>query len=151
MAWMRIAANRGTFVRAVGVLCVALVCVMGTIQAAHSHPENSTTSHHTCTICATAHVVKTQTVAFARFWLLPLLRSLFRSFPDRPSRHHPIHSSSTCVLILRSIEHVPRIQRPATFDLQSDRTRLRTRYWRNSCIYFVRAGWPGLLWPLPWC
>jgi len=62
---LRVAANRGTFVRAVGVLCVALVCVMGTIQAAHSHPENSTTSHHTCTICATAHVVKTQTVAFA--------------------------------------------------------------------------------------
>jgi hypothetical protein len=47
------------------VLCIALVCVMGTIQAAHSHPENSTTSHHTCTICATAHVVNTQTVEFA--------------------------------------------------------------------------------------
>ncbi|HKC00667.1 MAG TPA: hypothetical protein VKD23_17930 [Terriglobales bacterium] len=38
---------------------------MGTIQAAHSHPENSTTPHHTCTICATAHVMNTQTVAFA--------------------------------------------------------------------------------------
>ena len=62
---LRVAANRGAFVRAVGVLCVALVCVMGTIQAAHSHPENSTTSHHTCTICATAHAVNTQTVAFA--------------------------------------------------------------------------------------
>jgi Fe-S-cluster-containing hydrogenase component 2 len=42
-------------VRAVCLLCVALVCVMGTIQATHSHPENSTTSHHTCSICATAH------------------------------------------------------------------------------------------------
>ena len=62
---LRVAGNRGAFVRAVGVLCVALVCVMGTIQAAHSHPESSTTSHHTCTICATAHVVNTQTVAFA--------------------------------------------------------------------------------------
>ena len=62
---LRVAANRGTFVRAVGVLCIAMVCVMGTIQAAHSHPENSTASHHTCTICATAHVVNTQTVAFA--------------------------------------------------------------------------------------
>jgi len=41
------------------------VCVIGTIQVTHSHPENSTTSHHTCTICATAHVVNTQTVAFA--------------------------------------------------------------------------------------
>lgn len=62
---LRLAVNRGAFVRAVGVLCIALVCVMGTIQAAHSHPENSTTSHHTCTICATAHVVNTKTVEFA--------------------------------------------------------------------------------------
>lgn len=61
-----VAANRGAFVRAVGVLCVVLLCVMGTIQAAHSHPENSTASHHTCTICATAHVgINTQTVASA--------------------------------------------------------------------------------------
>jgi hypothetical protein len=63
---LRVAANRGTFVRAVCVLSVALVCVMGTIQAAHSHPENSTASHHTCTICATAHVgLNTSTVASA--------------------------------------------------------------------------------------
>jgi hypothetical protein len=39
---------------------------MGTVQATHSHPENSTTSHHTCTICATAHAgLNTQTVASA--------------------------------------------------------------------------------------
>lgn len=38
------------------VLCVALVCVIGTVQATHSHSENSATSHHTCSICATAHV-----------------------------------------------------------------------------------------------
>jgi Fe-S-cluster-containing hydrogenase component 2 len=63
---LRVAANRGGFVRAVCVLCVALVCVMGTVQATHSHPENSTTSHHTCSICATAHAgVNTQTVASA--------------------------------------------------------------------------------------
>ena len=62
---LRVAANRGVFVRAVGVLCVALVCVMGTIQATHSHPENATTSHHTCSICATAHAVNTQTAASA--------------------------------------------------------------------------------------
>jgi len=58
--------NRGGFVRAVGVLCIALVCVMGTVQATHSHSENSATSHHTCSICATAHAgVSTQTVAAA--------------------------------------------------------------------------------------
>jgi len=46
------------------VLCVALVCVMGTLQATHSHSENSSTSHHTCSICATAHAgLNTQTVA----------------------------------------------------------------------------------------
>jgi hypothetical protein len=48
------------------VLSVALVCVMGTVQATHSHPENSTTSHHTCSICATAHAgLSTATVASA--------------------------------------------------------------------------------------
>jgi hypothetical protein len=58
--------SRGTLFRAVSVLCIALVCVMGTIQATHSHPENSTTSHHTCSICATAHVgLNTHTVAAA--------------------------------------------------------------------------------------
>src|ERR1039458_2284787 len=57
---------RGGFVRAVCVLSVALVCVMGTVQATHSHPENSTTSHHTCSICATAHAgLNTQTPASA--------------------------------------------------------------------------------------
>ncbi|MGD0468121.1 MAG: hypothetical protein ABSA54_07095 [Terriglobales bacterium] len=58
--------KRGGFVRAVCVLSVALVCVMGTVQATHSHPENSTTSHHTCSICATAHAgLSTATVASA--------------------------------------------------------------------------------------
>src|SRR5271163_2986366 len=64
MGMMKLSANRGVFVRAVCVLCVALVCVMGTIQATHSHAENSTASHHTCTICATAHAgVNTQAAA----------------------------------------------------------------------------------------
>lgn len=46
------------------MLCVALVCVVGTLQATHSHSENSSTSHHTCSICATAHAgLNTQTVA----------------------------------------------------------------------------------------
>jgi hypothetical protein len=52
---LKMLANRGGWVRAVCVLSVALVCVMGTVQAAHSHPENSGTSRHTCSICATAH------------------------------------------------------------------------------------------------
>ena len=63
---LKVLANRGGFVRAVCVLSVALVCVMGTVQATHSHPENSTTSHHTCSICATAHAgLSTATVASA--------------------------------------------------------------------------------------
>jgi hypothetical protein len=48
------------------MLCVALVCVMGTVQATHSHPADSVTSHHTCTICATAHVgINTPTIGSA--------------------------------------------------------------------------------------
>jgi hypothetical protein len=63
---LSVSANRGGLVRAVCVLCVALVCVMGTVQATHSHSENSTTSRHTCTICATAHAgLSTQTAASA--------------------------------------------------------------------------------------
>ncbi len=63
---LKVSTNRGVFVRAVCVLCVALVCVMGTIQAVHSHPENSNTTHHTCSICATAHVgLNTQTASLA--------------------------------------------------------------------------------------
>ena len=52
---LNVLANRGRWARALCVLSVALVCAMGTVQAAHSHPENSATSHHTCSICATAH------------------------------------------------------------------------------------------------
>src|SRR5580700_10512448 len=63
---LRVSASRGVFLRVVCMLCIALVCVMGTVQATHSHPENSTTSHHTCTICATAHVgLNTHSVASA--------------------------------------------------------------------------------------
>jgi hypothetical protein len=48
-------ANRGVFVRAMCVLCIALICIMGSIQATHSHADDSATSHHACSICATAH------------------------------------------------------------------------------------------------
>src|SRR5271157_4336898 len=62
----KVLANRGVFARAVCLLSVALVCVMGTVQATHSHPENSTTCPHACSICATAHAgLNTQTVASA--------------------------------------------------------------------------------------
>jgi hypothetical protein len=73
---LKVAANRGAFVRAVAVLCIALVCVMGTIQAAHSHPENSTTSHHTCSICASAHVgLNTETIPSAPVLITAALTS----------------------------------------------------------------------------
>jgi hypothetical protein len=74
---LKASANRGGFVRAVCVLCVALVCVMGMVQATHSHPENSTTSHHTCSVCATAHVgLNTQTVGFAPVLATAVLANL---------------------------------------------------------------------------
>lgn len=41
--------------RAVCVLSIVLVCAMGTVQAVHAHPDNSTASHHVCSICSTAH------------------------------------------------------------------------------------------------
>ena len=52
---LRVFANRGMWVRTLGVLAVALVCVIGTLQVTHAHSENSATSHHPCSICATVH------------------------------------------------------------------------------------------------
>jgi hypothetical protein len=52
---MKVSADRGRFARIVCVLSIALMCVMGTVQAVHSHANDSATSHHNCTICATAH------------------------------------------------------------------------------------------------
>lgn len=37
------------------MLAIALMCAMAVAQAVHAHPENATTSHHACSICATAH------------------------------------------------------------------------------------------------
>jgi hypothetical protein len=49
---------------------------MGTVQVTHTHAENSTTSHHTCSICATAHAgLNTQTVAFAPVLAIAALAS----------------------------------------------------------------------------
>jgi hypothetical protein len=39
-----------------GVLCILLVLLGGTLEAAHSHPGLAT-SHPDCALCATAHVV----------------------------------------------------------------------------------------------
>ncbi|MGB6386441.1 MAG: hypothetical protein WBD25_18215 [Terriglobales bacterium] len=73
---MKVSANRGVFVRALCVLCIALVCVIGSIQATHSHLDDSTTSHHTCSICATAHAgINTQTAASAPVLVATVLSS----------------------------------------------------------------------------
>lgn len=47
--------KRGAFVRVVCVLAMVLVGTIGVVQAAHSHSEDSTTPHHVCSICSTAH------------------------------------------------------------------------------------------------
>jgi len=74
---LRVSVNRSVFVRAVCVLCVALVCIVGTLQATHSHSENSTASHHTCSICATAHAgLNTQTATFGPALATQALASL---------------------------------------------------------------------------
>jgi hypothetical protein len=52
---MKRSTNRGGIVRSVCILSIALMCLMGTVQAVHSHADDSATSHHSCTICATAH------------------------------------------------------------------------------------------------
>jgi len=85
------------------VLSVALVCVMGTVQATHSHSENSTTSRHTCSICATAHAgLSTQTPASAPILVTAVLAILVAEvstlFPFNRTTDAPTFSS-TCVLI----------------------------------------------------
>ena len=88
--------SRGTFGRALCVLCIALVCAMGVVQATHSHAENSTTSHHSCSICATAHagfntqmsssapVLATAVLANSVFELAPIFRPLTTQFIRPP-------------------------------------------------------------------
>src|ERR1039458_440560 len=58
--------NRSVFVRVLCILSMALVFALGVVQAVHTHPENSTASHHSCSICSTAHAsLSTQTVVAA--------------------------------------------------------------------------------------
>ena len=52
---VKIAANRSLVTKVVCILSMALVCALGVVQALHVHPENSTTSHHACSICLTSH------------------------------------------------------------------------------------------------
>jgi hypothetical protein len=49
---MRTTANRGQIAQVLCVLCMALVFTIGTVQAVHSHPAKSQTSHHSCSICS---------------------------------------------------------------------------------------------------
>lgn len=73
---LKVLANRGVLARAACVLCVALICVMGSIQATHSHSDESATAHHTCSICATAHAgVNTQTATSAPILVTAVLAS----------------------------------------------------------------------------
>jgi hypothetical protein len=97
---MRVWANRAGFVRAVCMLSIGLMCLMGTVQAIHSHPEDSTTSHHTCSICATAHagistapVVSAPVVgATALAILAPEVAPIFRPVTTQFIRPPPISS-----------------------------------------------------------
>jgi hypothetical protein len=58
---------------------MALVCAMGVVQAVHTHPENSTASHHSCSICSTAHAgLSTQAIAAA-----PVLTAAALATPAR--------------------------------------------------------------------
>src|SRR4030081_371202 len=90
------ATSRSTCVRALCVLCIALVFAMGVVQATHSHAENSTTSHHSCSICATAHagfnaqtsssapVLATAVLANSVSELAPIFRPLTTQFIRPP-------------------------------------------------------------------
>lgn len=49
---VRLTSNRTYIVQALAALCVVLVFAMGMAQAVHSHPDNSQTSHHSCSICS---------------------------------------------------------------------------------------------------
>lgn len=62
----RMCANRGVIARTMAVLCVLLVFAIGTVQAVHSHPDNSKTTRHTCSICSTPNAkLNTQSVSMA--------------------------------------------------------------------------------------
>ena len=49
---MQVTAQQTQIAKALAVLCVALVFALGTVHAVHSHPANSQTSRHSCSICS---------------------------------------------------------------------------------------------------
>jgi len=67
---MQVPAKRSRIFQALSVLCMALVCVMGTVQAVHSHPINSQTSHHSCSICSAPTLGPASTIIS----VLPMVR-----------------------------------------------------------------------------
>jgi hypothetical protein len=63
---VRTAATRSIVTKILCIFSIALLCVMGSAQAAHAHPDDSTTSHHDCSICSAAHIgLSTPTVMTA--------------------------------------------------------------------------------------
>jgi len=56
MAMVRTAKKREALTRILCIFSIALLCVMGSVQAAHAHPDDSSSSHHDCSICSAAHV-----------------------------------------------------------------------------------------------
>jgi hypothetical protein len=64
-------------VRALVVLSIALVGVLATAQVTHSHAGDSSVSHHTCTLCATAHTGMTIAPVVAA----PVLRATTQALP----------------------------------------------------------------------
>ena len=89
--------------RVVCVLSMALVCAMGMVQAVHAHPDDSTTSHHVCSICSTAHAGLNMQAPVDRagHGCCRAGDSCSGIRADIPSSRHSVHSSSTGVLILR--------------------------------------------------
>lgn len=49
-------ARRNLVTRILCIFSIALLCVMGSVQAAHAHADDSTTAHHDCSICSVAHI-----------------------------------------------------------------------------------------------
>jgi len=49
-------AKHGVATRILCIFSIALLCVMGSVQAVHAHPDDSTNSHHDCSICSAAHI-----------------------------------------------------------------------------------------------
>lgn len=61
----RSCSNRRKWIQAVCLLTIAFVFAMGIVQAAHSHQEDSSVSHHVCSICSTAHAGLGTEIVFA--------------------------------------------------------------------------------------